>query len=442
MSEPASRPPAPGPPSGRRAGLVVLLASFVGHGGNYLFYVIAARMVTPAEFAAISAIIAFATIVFMPVNGIQVAVARDVAMLRAGGRDDELAGYLRRLGRRSLLFCAATLVLLVALSPLLARLLELGSGPLALAGLWIGLGAALLVATGVAQGMERFGYVSFALAGPLGMLRTVLLPLCVLVAGVAGGIWAMIAATAIGLTVLVPPVVRAARTGTALAPPVLPSVLVTMIALLAFSSLTNVDMLVAQAALGEAERAHYASAALLGKVALFAPSALALVLLPRATAAIERGQSADRAVLKTLGMTAACGLVVAGLLWAMPTSLLTLMFGSAFAGAKPLLLPLALVMTAAAVLWVHLTFATAKRSGRMTVLLVAAAVGHWALLAVLHATPMQIILASATAILVTLVVIEVGSSSGIVRMLRRAMAPPLPAPPPPDLSTPVETPHA
>ena len=79
------------PPSGRRIGIVVLLASFAGHAGNYLFYVIAARMVTPAEFATISALVAFATIVLMPVNGIQVAVARDVALLRTSGSASQLS---------------------------------------------------------------------------------------------------------------------------------------------------------------------------------------------------------------------------------------------------------------------------------------------------------------------------------------------------------------
>jgi len=101
----------------------------------------------------------------------------------------------------------------------------------------------------------------------------------------------------------------------------------------------------------------------------------------------------------------------------MPTSVLTTTFGPSYAEAKPLLAPLALVMTAAAVLWVHLTFATAKRSRRMTVGLVTTAVAHGILLALLHGSPQQIILASAIALWGSLVVIEIGSGSGIVRMM-------------------------
>jgi hypothetical protein len=53
----------------------------------------------------------------------------------------------------------------------------------------------------------------------------------------------------------------------------------------------------------------------------------------------------------------------------------------------------------------------------MPLVLATAAVLHWILLAFLHGSPTQIITASAIAIGVTLVVIEIGSSSGIVRML-------------------------
>ncbi|MBB5958846.1 O-antigen/teichoic acid export membrane protein [Saccharothrix tamanrassetensis] len=404
----------------RREGLIVLVASFAGHAGNYLFYLIAARMVTPPEFAAISALIAFGTIVSMAVNGIQVATARDVAVLRTSGTPAELSGYLRRLGRRMGLVSLAIAVVLSGLSPLLADRLNIGAArPVVFAAVWVATTALLLVVTGVAQGTERFRYVAFALAGPLGALRPVLLPLFVLVAGMSGSMLAMLAATLVGLAVMAPPVVRDMKVPP-VAPPPMPSTIVTMIGLLAFSSLTNVDLLVAQAMLPEIERAHYAGAVLLGKVALFAPSALAMVLLPRAAAALERGERADGLVLKTMALTAAGGLAVALGLWLVPTALLTGTFGPAYGESKPLLAPLALVMTAAAVLWVHLMFAIAKKSTRMVVGLVGTAVAHWALLAFLHDSAQHIVVASAVAIGSALLAIEFVSGDGVLRMVLNA----------------------
>lgn len=418
--------------SGRRAGLLVLIASFAGHAGNYLFYVVAARMVTPPEFAAVSALMAFGTLAWMPVNGVQMSVTRNVAVLRTSGTPGELSAYLRQQGRRMGVVCLLLAALIGGLSPVLSDRLNIGSvQAVALAGLWIGTTCMLLVLVGVVQGMERFGYVAFSLGGPLGALRPLLLPLCLLAAGMSGSMWAMILATVIGLAVLAPPVVRAARPAPTTAPAGT-NTLVTMVGLLAFSSLTNVDLLVAQAMLPAGDRALYASAVLLGKVALFAPAALAVVLLPRAAAALERGESADSAVLKTHALTAAAGLAVALGLWVMPTWVLDVTFGPEYAASKPLLPLLALVMTGAAVLWVHLTFAIARRSGRMVVGLVAIALTHWGLLALLHGSPREVVLASAIAVAGALAGVELGSRSGITRLLLRSartrQAVPVPSP--------------
>lgn len=402
---------------GKHSNLLVLSASLGQNLGNFLFYLIAARMVAPADFAAISVLVAFSQIAIMPLNGVQVAVARDVAVLGESDTAGALSAYLRRLAGRMGIVSGAVLLLIGGLSTVLADRLHIGSAvTVVLAAVWIAGMTLLVVLTGVTQGMQRFGYVSFVLAGPLGLFRPLLLPLGIVIAGVLGSMWAMIVATVIGLAVMVRPVgphMRVAPTK----PPPMPSTAVTVVALLAFSSLTVADLLTAQASLDAIGRAHYASAALLGKIALYAPAALALVMLPRATVALERGERADGVVLRTIGLTAVCGLLVAGVLWAMPTSVLTKTFGPAYAAAKPLLGPLALVMTGVAVLWVHLMFATAKRSRRMTVGLVVAAVAHWILLLLLHNSPQQIIMASAIAIGGSLIVIELGSSGGIVRML-------------------------
>lgn len=402
---------------GMRSGLVVLAASFLGHGGNYLYYVVAGRMVGVEQFAEISAMIALSTIFFMPVNGLQVAAARDVARLAAQHDLAGISGYLRSLLRRTGLLVVALLVVLLALSPVLADQLRLDSVWLiVLAAVWIALGSLLLVATGVAQGAQRFGLVAGVLAGPLGLFRVLLLPLLLVALGLPGSMVAMVLATVIGLVM----VAGTVRRGTDAEPDrqVVFRPGQAVVALLAFSSLTNLDLLVAKAALPAAQAGEYAGALLLGKIALFAPAALAMVLLPRAAAILEHGGDAARPVLLTLAVTLASGLGITGLL-ALPLNPVTLTFGDQFAGAASLLVPLALVMTGAALLNVHLTFAMASRSRSFPLLLVVAASSHAALLAVLHDSGEQIVLASALAIGTTLLVHEVGSRHGAVRTLAR-----------------------
>lgn len=399
---------------GMRSGLVVLVGSLVGHFGNYLFYVVAARLLGAAQFAEVTAMVAYSTIIIWPVNGLQVAVARDVARFRAAGDDPALAGLVAELLRRSLQFGVVALVVLLGISPLLRGWLDLTSAWLpAVAGLWIVLLIWLIVGTGVVQGQERFGLFAAELAGPLGLLRAALLPPFILLAGLTGSMWAMVSATAVGLVLILRPA-RALVTGTRTRQRFRPGA--AMVSLIAFAALTNIDVLVAKAALSAEAAGLYSGAALIGKIALYAPSALALVLLPRAAGAIERGERAERGVLLTMGVTLLVGLGIAAVLAVMPPAFLELTFGAEFGAATSLLAPLALVMTMAALLNVHLIFAVARRSRQFPLLIVAASVLDAVLLLFLHRSPAEIVTATALAIGGTLLLYELGSPNGLVRM--------------------------
>lgn len=394
--------------------MLVLGASLVGHVGNYLFYVIAGHTLGRPRFAEVSAIIAFATIIYTPFSGLQASVARDVARLRTAGDQAGLSGYVRLMARRVGPVLAVLAIILTAAVPLVTRWLRLESRWLAgLAVVWILLWILLLIGASIAQGLERFGIVGFTFAGPQGLLRPAFLPLGVLVAGISGSMLAMIAATVVGLVVLVRPV----RSVLVAPPRRIESIKVAgpVLALVSFALITNADQLAAKSALTPADASLYSAAALLGKIALFAPAALAVVLLPRVSAARARGQDPSRQVLVTMVVTAATGLGITAILALMPPRFLELTFGPDFAGARPLLGPLAFVMTGAAVLNVHITAALANMErwiGPAMSILAALFLG---LLTLLHGSPYQLILAIGITIGLGLVVIEFLGTSGIVR---------------------------
>lgn len=407
--------------SGSRVGVVVTAASFVGHLSNYLFYVLTANILGAAAFAEVSALVAFATLVFQPFNGVQVGAARDVARLRAGGRDAEVGGYLRALFLRISVINVVLLTVIVACSSLLRSWLQLESVPLVVfAGVWIVLGTTLLVAIGVLQGMERFGHVGWQLGGPLGALRVLLLPLLALAAGVSGSMVAMIGATVVGLATAARIIVPLLRTRVVSVAPSLRLGLA-VVTLVAFASMTNMDIIVARASLEPTQAGTYASAALIGKIALYAPAALAMVLLPQVAARLERGQNADRLVLNAQLLTLAAGGTVVLALAVLPSGLVTATFGPEFVDVSGLLVPLALIMTMAALLNVHIACAMAARDGRFAVVLAGAAVAHLGLLAVLHDSPRQIIAASAIAIGIAFLLQEVFSRTGMVTLLARRL---------------------
>lgn len=399
---------------GIRSGLIVLAGSILGHLGNYLFYVLAARSLGTAQFAEVTAMIAYSTIIAWPINGMQVAIARDVARMRSVGDHEGLAGLVTALVRRGIVLSLALAAVLIGMSPVLLQWLELSTIWLPImAAVWIVLLVCLIAGTGVAQGLERFGLFAGLLAGPLGLLRVLLLPGLVLAAGLTGSMLAMALATAVGIAMIAPSVRHASqgpRRSVAFRPGS------AMLALIAFASLSNVDVLIAKATLEASVAGTYSGAALIGKIALFAPSALALVLLPRAAASLERGERAERAVVMTMAVTVSLGLVVSGVLALLPGSVLSLTFGDEFEVASALLAPLALVMTMAAMLNVHMIFSIARRSRRLPNMMVAGALGHLLLLVLWHDNPAQIVRATAVSIGLVLAVHEVTSKFGLARM--------------------------
>ena len=75
-----------------------------------------------------------------------------------------------------------------------------------------------------------------------------------------------------------------------------------------FTVLTNIDVVVAKAALSPQDAGNYASAALVGKAVLFAAAGITLVLLPRVTAYLVSDRGAiTRAVRRRLSPSASSG---------------------------------------------------------------------------------------------------------------------------------------
>jgi O-antigen/teichoic acid export membrane protein len=405
---------------GARAGLLVLACSMVGHVGNYLFYVLAARALTPADFADVSAMTALATIAFMPATGVQAAAARDTAALVAAGRLDEVDGLVRWLARRVAVVQVGLFTVLLLATPAAVAVLDLSARSVWLAGaVWLVLGVGLQVSLGPLQGRELFGAVGAVLAGPQGALRPLLLLPGVALAGVTGALGALVLVTIVGLAGVLW-LMRRALTTHALRRVALTGTLPAVAALTAFASLTNADVVAAKIVLDPTDAGLYSSAALLGKIALYAPSALALVLLPKVTSRLQAGLEIRGPALLTLAATLGTGLLVTGAILAAPSSLVTLVFGPEYGAAYELAAPIAAVMTLASLLQVHLMVALASGARSTLVLTAGAALVQVAGLSLLAETAWEVVLVSAVATASALVVHELVSPFGTVRLLRRS----------------------
>jgi O-antigen/teichoic acid export membrane protein len=399
---------------------LLLVGAIVLSGGSYLYNVICIRWLGGEAFGDVAALTTLSTLVFLPLTGVQGAVAREAARLGAEGDDTKVAAFARAVARRTLFLAAGLVCGVAALTPVIEHTLHVTSGAsVLLTAALIGVGTLLTVLQGVLQGVGMFRRMALGLV-VYGLARPILVPpLQLLGASVAGAMAASALGVAVAAAVSLGPVAALARrTHSTKAPPVQGFRLV-LIGLLAMTALTNLDVLVAKAGLSSHAAGVYASAALVGKLALLIPSAaVGAILLPRATARVSRGQDATPIVLRSMAVTVGFGLGLTLALALLPRSAVVFSFGPDFAGARDLLAPSAAAMTLYGALSVHLSMALATHDRSLVSMLVAAVPFELALFILLHASGYEIIVAMAIAAAIPLAIHEARSPHSTWRMAR------------------------
>jgi O-antigen/teichoic acid export membrane protein len=407
-------------PGGVRAGAILLVSSGALAASSYLYNLICIRWLGPTSYGEVAALTALSMIVFLPLLGVQTALAREVARLRGGAERATIAHLFRATRRRTVLLVSAIGGGLTLCAPFLARAIDLTWEAVPVTAVLIGLGALLAVCQGFLQGLGRFGALG-ASNGLYATLRPVLvIPLLILGLGVAGAMAASALGAFAGVGLALWALRDLSRTPPARARRVaVENFGLVVSGLLAFTILTNVDLLVAKAFLTPEEAGTYASAALVGKVAAFVPAAaISPVLLPSVTARLRQGQDVREPLRKSLVVAVAFGLALTGVLLLVPESFVAWSFGPGFANATGLLAPSAAAMTIYGAINVHLAFALAV-GDRPFVWLLGAAVGvELVLFAVLHGSGYQLIAAMALAGLPVLVIHEVRSPAAGWRLWR------------------------
>jgi O-antigen/teichoic acid export membrane protein len=264
------------PPRVRRQALIVTVASLGSNASSYLFTVVAARLLVPAAFGELSALMAVLVVGVVPAMSVQTGVALRVAALgRGGGRREQGAAV----GLGLALGAAVGMLALLAV-PVLTVALHL-RGPAAALMLPVALVAFPVFGSlsGVLQGRQRFG----ALALVMG-LDTVL--------RIGGAIAGLVlgrspAAALAGLAAGALVATSAAYLVCGRPAPARPSgVLLRRVGHAGYATvglvvLVNLDVILARTALPGHESGVYAVGAVLTKIAYWLPQAVAVILLPR-----------------------------------------------------------------------------------------------------------------------------------------------------------------
>ena len=283
------------------------------------------------------------------------------------------------------------------------------------------------IALGVAQGLQRFTLLSVSLAAS----TAVRLASLVVVLGLGLGVTAVLAASLVGsLVALAVPIVRLEDKlrGPRAARPALSrhalttSLLPVVIGLLAITSLTTADVIVAKAVFDDHEAGIYGSASLVGRMILYLPAAIVTVLLPKVSARVTRGEASGDILAASIGVTLAASALLTIAYAVVPDVVIRLAFGSAYDDASSLLYLFGIAMSGYALLNVLLIYHLARNATAMSWLLLAGAVVQLGGYMVLHGSPRQL-LAVSIATMVALVVshevlIERSLTSAVARLAR------------------------
>lgn len=304
-----------------RTTVLVAVGQLSMNGAAYVFSVVAARMLIPAEFGVVTALLSLLQMGIVTSLGLQAAAARQIAVA-GSDRDAKIGTVLRSTSAAAL---AVGLAVAVA-SPVLTWLLHLDS-------IWPALLCAVTLVpltamggfVGIAQGSERWGVVTaIGLANGFGRLVGGVIALVIhpsvvsAMLGVAIGAWmpVIVGASALG--------VRAAGLHTR--KPLIREAILGTHTLFAFYVLSNLDALIARNQLPAHQAGLYAAGLILGKAALMAPSFIGVLLFPR----LARDTTADSRTL-AVGLVAAAGLAATVATAVLPNLALLLAGGPQYA---------------------------------------------------------------------------------------------------------------
>lgn len=414
-------------PSIRGASIMAVL-TLVASAVNYLSNLVFSRVLSPASFGDLTALLALSVVVAIPTAAAQTVIAERVATYSAAGRPD-IVRYLVRHALAHVLTIAVAVGALYSLTiPLVVELLNLQAvGPaLALAPLIV-MSFLLPAFLAVLQGLKRFvayGLVFLAVA----VARIAFGVPTALAGGGAGGALAG-QALGIGVVLLVGAVLlrqhasprgRGAATSGARRKPDTRAVAASA-SFVFFALVSNLDLLLAKLFLAPAEAGVYAALATLGKIVIFLPGAIAVVMVPSAASIHSDLAARARLLRRSALLVLVTTLLVSVPCAVAPGFVVETMFGPEYAAAASGVVPMVIAGTGLSVLNLLVVYSVAIQDRRWIVVLVLGVLVQVAGISAFHASPAQVATVQAVAVFAVLATNELAFHS-LVRARRVARA--------------------
>ncbi len=402
--------PAPPPQTARALlapGLFVGVAVVVANGLNAAFQIALARILDPAEYSLLVALVVVTLIAAVPPLAFQAVVAREVAVALEEGRRGDAGASLRDTVRGLVPWAIGVLALGAAGAAALAAGGRGDAGATVATAATISAALVIPAVWGALQGARLFVVLGLAHLTFAGTRLAVGVGI-----GLGGGSAAAVmggvaAATAFTLAITLLPLRElwrsAARTGARRLATLPNAAAATGLTLL--TALASVDVLVAKLAFASKVAGSYGVASVGARTLLLVPIGVTTVLFPRV--AVLRDPARERRhLLAGLGVVGLLGGIVTALLWVFAGELVTRIFGADYSAAGAWLGPLSLAMALYALATVYLYHFLSLARARFALVLLGVFSAQLIAFALLHGRPAELVGVQIAAAAVTLAASE------------------------------------
>lgn len=396
-----------------QATTIMVILTSLASAANYVSNLVFSRLLTPASYGDLTALLAFSVIAAVPTVAAQTVLADRIAIHMAKGEVDRVR-YLIRHALAHVSVVALGLGLLYATCiPALVPLLDLQAiGPAVALAPLLFVGFFMPAVFGVLQGLDRFVGLGLVLLG-VAVSRIAFGVPWTLAGGGAGG---PIMGQAIGCVVALVAVAFVLRSfligrGTGAASAGLRRRIdrrawAATGAFIGFAIISNLDVLLAKLLLSAHESGQYAALTTIGKIVTFLPGAVAVVMVPNAARARLSTGSATRVLRIAALVVVATTLLAAVPAAAAPEFVLRTMFGDEYLGASSGVLPIVCAGTGLAVLYLMVVYTVAIQDRRWPWLLIVGVGLQVAAISAFHGSAQQIATAQALVVGLVLVINE------------------------------------
>jgi O-antigen/teichoic acid export membrane protein len=384
------------PRTGLLSGGALLFASAtLVNAGNYLFNLLLGRWLGPAAFADLSLIVTLFLVTSFLTAGLQIPVARFVAVYTADVNPQRVADLRRWARRAAFALGGGLLALCVAGAPAWSHFFDTASpAPFVIFGLFVPFYLAQGVDRGVLQGSTRFGWLAATYQVEMWSrlaLSVLLVGLGMAVNGAVLGIGLSFVATWLAARPVGGRLPAAGTLGrdtrgelAAFAVPVLVGQLGQIL-------INNSDILIVRHFFAATEAGHYAALALIGRIVFFATWSVVTAMLPLAAQRHRRGEPHRVLLYAALGAVLGVSAIVVGAAFQAPGQIVNLLFGPQYLAVAPLLGPYALATMFFALANVVVSYRLAIGNVEGTYLAIVAGVMQVTLLWVFHDSLAQVV---------------------------------------------------